>query len=49
LVTLISGAPATWLWACLTGGSLGLLGLVVINWQRRAAQRGSRGASQDLL
>ncbi|MGH3824553.1 MAG: DUF2530 domain-containing protein [Pseudonocardiaceae bacterium] len=49
LVLLISGGPAAWMWACLTGGSLGLLGLAMIYWQRHAAQRGSRGVSQDLL
>jgi hypothetical protein len=35
--------------ACLTGGGLGLLGLAVMHWQRRAARRGSRGAQRGLL
>jgi hypothetical protein len=37
------------MWACLTGGLLGLVGLAMIRWQRSAAQRGTRGARQDLL
>ncbi len=49
LVLLVSGGPAAWLWACLTGGLLGLVGLVMIHWQRRAAQRGARGSQRNLL
>lgn len=33
-----------WVPTCLTGGMLGLLGFLVMALQRRAAQRGSRGA-----
>jgi hypothetical protein len=49
VVLLVSGGPAAWLWACLTGGLLGLTGFAMIHWQRNAAQRGVRGARQDLL
>ncbi|MBV8992450.1 MAG: DUF2530 domain-containing protein [Pseudonocardiales bacterium] len=48
LVLLVSGGPATWIWACLTGGLLGFIGFGMIHWQRRAAKRGHRGAQQGL-
>jgi len=38
-----------WLWTCLAGFVLGLMGLSVYSWQRRAARRGSRSASQMAL
>ena len=46
---LVSDGPVQWIWACLTGGLLGIIGLGMIYWQRRAAQRGSRSAQQGLL
>jgi cell division protein FtsW (lipid II flippase) len=49
VVLLVSGGPAAWIAACVTGGLLGFLGLAMIHWQRRAAQRGARGAQQDLF
>ncbi|HEX8934382.1 MAG TPA: DUF2530 domain-containing protein [Pseudonocardiaceae bacterium] len=49
VVLLVSGGPAAWMWACLTGGLLGFVGFAMIHWQRSAAQRGARGARQDLL
>jgi len=48
VVLLIIGGPTTWIWACLTGGLLGFIGFGMIHWQRRAAQRGHRGAQQGL-
>ena len=47
-IVLLCGAAAAWFWACLAGGLLGLTGFVMIHWQRRAAQRGARGAQQGL-
>lgn len=44
LVLLISSGPAAWISACLAGGALGFLGFAMIHWQRRAAERKSRGA-----
>lgn len=44
----VGGAP-DWTWACVVGGLLGLLGLTMIHWQRRAAQRGSRTAQRGLV
>ncbi len=45
IVLLVCGGPTAWIWACLTGGSLGLVGFAMIHWQRRAALvRGTRGA-----
>jgi len=38
-----------WLWTCLAGFVLGLLGLSVYAWQRRAARRGARSANQMAL
>lgn len=38
-----------WLYTCLAGWVLGILGLAVYSWQRRAARRGSRGASAMAL
>ena len=38
-----------WLWTCLAGGVLGLVGLAVYSWQRAAARRGSRGAQTSAL
>jgi hypothetical protein len=39
--------PATgWLWVCLCGVALGLIGLGIATWQRSAASRNSRGAQR---
>lgn len=38
-----------WLWTCLAGFVLGVMGLSVYAWQRRAARRGSRSANQMAL
>lgn len=38
-----------WLWTCLTGGILGLVGLGIFGWQRSAARRGRRGAQTSAL
>ena len=49
VVLLVFDGPVVWMWACLTGGLLGLLGFFMIYWQRSAAQRGARGARRDLF
>ncbi|HSZ31629.1 MAG TPA: DUF2530 domain-containing protein [Pseudonocardiaceae bacterium] len=49
MVLLLTGGPPAWIWACLTGGLLGLIGFAMIHWQRSAARRGSRGAQRDVL
>jgi uncharacterized protein DUF2530 len=49
VVLLIIGGPLVWIWACLTGGLLGLSGFVMIHWQGSAARRGARGAQRDLF
>jgi hypothetical protein len=46
---LVIGTPAEWVWSCVVGGMLGLLGLTVMRLQRSAALRGSKGAQQGLL
>ncbi|GAA2006532.1 DUF2530 domain-containing protein [Nakamurella flavida] len=38
-----------WLWTCLAGGLLGLVGLAVYGWQRRAARQGRRSANAMAL
>lgn len=38
-----------WLWTCLSGFVLGLIGLSIYGWQRAAARGGRRGASQMAL
>lgn len=44
---LISGAPLSGaVWVCLAGGVLGLVGLAITIWQRRARRRGSRSAQR---
>ncbi|MBV9143410.1 MAG: DUF2530 domain-containing protein [Pseudonocardiales bacterium] len=48
-VLLLAGEPPVWVWACLTGGLLGLVGLVMIHWQLSATRRGSRSAPRNLF
>lgn len=38
-----------WLWTCLAGWILGLVGLAVYAWQRRAARRGAGSANRMAL
>lgn len=38
-----------WLWTCLAGWLLGLVGLGIFAWQRSAARRGRRGAQTGTL
>lgn len=49
VVLLVAGGSIVWVWACLTGGLLGLIGFAMIHWQGRAARRGARGAPRDLF
>jgi hypothetical protein len=37
-------AASVWLWTCLAGWVLGLIGLAIVSWQRAAGERGARGA-----
>ncbi|MGH3773306.1 MAG: DUF2530 domain-containing protein [Pseudonocardiaceae bacterium] len=48
-VLLITNGPPAWIWACLTGGLLGLTGFAIIHWQLSASRGGSRGARRDLF
>lgn len=43
-----AGPPMVWLWTCLAGAILGLIGLGVIAWQRSASRRGAKGAQRDI-
>ncbi len=47
-VLAVMGVGGTWMWSCLVGGLLGLLGFAVMHLQRGAARRGSRGAQRNL-
>jgi hypothetical protein len=38
--------PPIWLWTALWGNALGLIGFLVMTWQRHASSRGSRGAQR---
>lgn len=38
-----------WLWTCLAGAILGVLGLGLYGWQRSAVRRGRRGAQTSSL
>jgi hypothetical protein len=49
VAVLLAGGPPAWVWACLTGGLIGLTGLAMIHWQLSATRRGSRGAQRDLF
>ena len=40
--------PPIWLWTALVGAGLGLVGVPIMAWQRRASRRGSRGAQRNL-
>jgi hypothetical protein len=47
--TLRAHDAMIWLWTCLAGWVLGLLGLAIFGWQRSAARRGRRGAQTSAL
>lgn len=47
--TLHANGNMIWLWTALAGWVLGLIGLSIYAWQRRAARRGTRGSSQMAL
>jgi protein-S-isoprenylcysteine O-methyltransferase Ste14 len=49
LPILHSHDALAWLWTALAGWLLGFVGLAIYGWQRSAARRGSRGASQMAL
>lgn len=48
VVLIATGGPAGWVWTCLVGGLLGLVGFLVMYLQRSAARRGSRLAQRGL-
>lgn len=45
-VLAIAGVGGDWVATCLAGGGLGLVGFLIMAWQRWAADRGSRGAQR---
>lgn len=47
-VFLFTGDHGVWMWTCLAGAALGLIGFLIMGWQRAAARRGSRGAQDGL-
>ncbi|TDV41823.1 DUF2530 domain-containing protein [Actinophytocola oryzae] len=40
--------PPIWLWTAAAGTGLGMIGLPIMAWQRRASRRGARGAQRNL-
>lgn len=40
--------PSVWLWTCVAGVAISLIGMGIMTWQRAAAQRGSRSAQTGL-
>lgn len=44
-----TGPPTIWLWTCLSGWLLGLIGMSIVYWQRGAARRGARAAQQGIV
>ncbi len=47
VLALTGARPAdVWLWSCVVGVGLGVLGLGILTLQRRALARGSRGAQK---
>jgi hypothetical protein len=44
-----AGPTTVWVWTCLSGWVLGLIGLFIVHWQRGAARRGSRSAQRSAL
>ncbi|MGQ0837002.1 DUF2530 domain-containing protein [Actinokineospora sp.] len=38
--------PPIWLWTALSGVALGIVGGLIMGWQRRASNRGDRGAQK---
>ncbi|MEV5298146.1 DUF2530 domain-containing protein [Amycolatopsis methanolica] len=44
-----TGGPASvWMWTCLSGSVLGLMGMGIMSWQRWARRHGSRSAQTGL-
>ena len=49
VLRLTAGGPAdVWMWTCLSGGVLGVIGMGIMSWQRLARRRGSRAAQTGL-
>ena len=40
--------PPIWLWTALAGTVLGIIGFLIMRWQRSASRRGQRGAQRGL-
>ncbi|TNC28280.1 DUF2530 domain-containing protein [Amycolatopsis alkalitolerans] len=40
--------PSIWLWTCLAGVVISLIGIGIMTWQRAAARRGSRSAQTGI-
>ena len=41
-------SPSVWLWTCVAGVVLSLIGMGIMTWQRAAARRGSRSAQTGI-
>lgn len=47
-VLLLTGHHGVWMWSCVAGWVLGLIGFLIVWWQRSASRRGSRSAQRGL-
>lgn len=48
VVLLVAGGERDWQWIALDGSILGIIGMLVMWWQRSASRRGARGAQRGL-
>jgi hypothetical protein len=48
VVLLVTGGHRDWQWIALDGWILGIIGMLVMWWQRSASRRGARGAQRGL-
>ncbi|WP_084467587.1 DUF2530 domain-containing protein [Actinokineospora inagensis] len=46
VVLAVAGVPAIWTWTALAGGGLGVIGALIMVWQRNAGRRGSKAAQR---
>jgi membrane associated rhomboid family serine protease len=46
ILLIADSVPRVWLWTAVSGTALGMVGVLLILWQRRAAIRGAKGAQK---
>jgi hypothetical protein len=48
VVLWLAATGTSWQWTAMAGWVLGLIGMAVMWWQRKASRSGSRGAQRNL-